>query len=119
MFRVQFLCDDKRLGEVLQLISGKVHELTQQPVANVKIDANGNAQAEHSGTTVRDSLIPELLKTYPEVKKTGKFTSPLVGAVIEKLGGSSRSMTTHLSVLMQRKQIKRVGRGVYMIMKGR
>ena len=117
MFRVQFLVDDKRLGDVLRLISGKVLELEQHPVNNVKVK-NGRAEAVHAVGSVRDALIPEMLLD-PKVKKTRRFTTDFFGATIEKLGGSLRSQSTNLSVLLQRKQIKRVGRGLYQILGGK
>lgn len=117
MFMVQFLVDDRRLGDVLQLISGKVHDLKQQPIANVKVTKNGKAQAIHNVSNMRDALIPEMMKNDPEIKRTHRFTTDVVKQTLENLGGSRHSATSLLTRMIKDKQIRRVGRGAYLIIK--
>lgn len=115
MFKVEFMVEDKRLGEVLQLIAGKVVDLKQQPVANARV-RNGHAVQIHAGGSLREALVAAVMKKFPEVNKTKRFSNDQAKAVIEDLGGSSNSISNIIHILKSEKKIKASGtRGVYVI----
>lgn len=116
MFKVQFFVEDKRLGEILQLISGKVGNLSQQPVANAEM-VNGKAKQIHNAGSLQDAVIHELLRI-PEVKRSMAFTKTQAASVIEALGGSAGSAQSMLGRLQnEHKKIRRLKRGFYKIIK--
>lgn len=112
MFHVQFLTDDKKFGDVMAALSGKVMNLEWRHIVNAKVK-NGAVVAKHPAGSIREALIPALIEADPKIAKGGTFTSDMMRAKVEELGGSGASLNGLTQVLLQRKVIKRVGRGQF------
>lgn len=116
MFHVNFLVDDKRFGDVMAGLSGKVMNLEFKHVTNTKIK-NGVVVAKHPAGSIRDALLPALIDADPKSAKGEPFTSDMMRAKMEELGGSPASLNSLTAILLERKLIKRVGRGQFVAVK--
>lgn len=115
MFKVEFLVDDNKLGPVLQLITGKVMDLRQMPVANAKKE-NGKVVQKHNGGSLHEAFLPHILEI-PSVKKSKRFTMDQTREVVAELGGSEGYVYGLLHRLKKEKSIKSARGGGYQILR--
>lgn len=115
MFRVTFMCDDKRLGEVLRALTGLARGApVAVPVTNEEVDSKGNIKAKSNGKLVH-MFIEHLHKL-----KTESFTPKDAQVWLKSVGMSPLSSSYVLKAALAAGAVKRTGKSsksVYHIVK--
>lgn len=105
MFKMEFLVDDKRLGEVFRMLSGKVYEVQAKPADNVQPAKNGKVKEQ--------SALSRPEQMFQKLAKMKKFTTEDARNSYGSVGGVSKRANSVLHVWLKNKRIKRVAPGRY------
>jgi hypothetical protein len=108
MFRIEFLCDDKRLPKVLLSLNGLIlaDGLKVQPVVNAKVNKrNGKVEARTGGTALE-----MLADWYARSKKT-QTSSAEIRTFLLKNGFSVDSCSSVIGRAIKMGMLKRIGKG--------
>jgi len=100
MFKVEFMVDDKHLGEAFKRLAGIAHEIEHHYIPNVVPAENGKVRVTAS-TSVE--LISQELK-----KLGGTVDAHKMREAVSAAGFSPTSYSHFLHMMMQKKVLKKV-----------
>lgn len=116
MFHVEFVTDDKKFGEVMASLSGKVMNLQWRHLTNTKVE-RGKVVADNPSGSVREAVIKSLLKDKDIAAGKKRFSGKDLQAVVLKLGGSKNSIGPMLRAFTDQKLIRKVGYGKFVLVR--
>jgi hypothetical protein len=107
MFDIHFLCDDKRLSQILKLLDGLAYELEAKPVKGAQF-ANGKVRAAH-GT--REVVIAKLSK----LKNGTILTSKQIKDIALAEGVSPGGINNYPHCIMKARVLRKAGTNKYRV----
>jgi hypothetical protein len=103
--RVEFFCDDKRVGEALRLLVGIAHGAPSvQPVTNAKVKGNGKDKKLVAATP--NGSAAELFARYLAETKAETITAALARQVMQQTGFAPNSYSYVFKILKEARAIK-------------
>lgn len=102
MFRIEFFCDDKRVGEVLRLI-GTVgaYDVKAVPVVNAEKQTNGTVKARINGGVVE--MLSDYIKSHKLKTITPDHMRDFQRSIGRAPGGYSHALALAMKVGLLRK----------------
>lgn len=102
LFKVEFFCDESKLGTALRALAGIAYDVKPTPVINAH-QRNGLVKATSPHATVSNELVLEHLKK----KGLKTFVAKEVKDALRELGRSTSSYSHIMNSLVDKKLLKR------------
>jgi hypothetical protein len=112
MFRIAFICDDKKLAQILRGLQGQTYDLTVVPVANAE-KANGKLKEQTPNGNATELFLHHIKK-----HRITEVTPRDVQNMLQENGFSARSYSYAMRSLQDKKILSKTksARGTYAVL---